>query len=111
MRPSRHSSGGPARYFDIAETGGRVGFITPLSHNFCDTCNRVRITCTGELYTCLGQEDRTDLRAPLRAHADDTPLHAAIDKALAAKKRGHDFVAQAQGAKATHQRPMSLTGG
>jgi cyclic pyranopterin phosphate synthase len=111
LAPSRHSSGGPARYFDIVETGGRVGFITPLSHNFCDTCNRVRITCTGELYTCLGQEDRTDLRAPLRARADDALLHAAIDRALAAKKRGHDFVAQAQGLKGTHQRPMSLTGG
>jgi len=111
LAPSRHSSGGPARYFDLAETGGRVGFITPLSHNFCETCNRVRVTCTGELYTCLGQEDRADLRAPLRASASDDLLNAAIDKALAAKKRGHDFVAQAHGVHAPHMRPMSLTGG
>ncbi|PPQ30316.1 GTP 3',8-cyclase MoaA [Rhodoblastus sphagnicola] len=111
LAPSHHCSGGPARYFDLAETGGRVGFITPLSHNFCETCNRVRVTCTGELYTCLGQEDRADLRAPLRASAGDDLLDAAIDKALAAKKRGHDFVAQAHGAMAPHHRPMSLTGG
>jgi cyclic pyranopterin phosphate synthase len=111
LQPSRHSSGGPARYFDMAETGGRIGFITPLSHNFCETCNRVRVTCTGELYTCLGQEDRADLRAPLRASAEDDLLNAAIDRALAAKKRGHEFAAQALGDKAPHQRPMSLTGG
>ncbi len=111
LKPSAHSSGGPARYFDVAETGRRIGFITPLSHNFCETCNRVRVTCTGELYTCLGQEDRTDLRAPLRASADDDLLNAAIDRALAAKKRGHEFAAQAFGDKAPHQRPMSLTGG
>jgi len=98
LTPSSHSSGGPARYFDVAETGGRIGFITPLSHNFCESCNRVRITCTGELYTCLGQEDRTDLRAPLRG-------------ALTQKKRGHDFVAQQHGTLAPHARPMSMTGG
>jgi len=111
LSPSSHASGGPARYFDVTETGGRIGFITPLSHNFCETCNRVRVTCTGELFTCLGQEDRADLRAPLRACADDGPLNAAIDKALKAKKRGHDFTAQAHGEKAPHHRPMSLTGG
>jgi cyclic pyranopterin phosphate synthase len=111
LAPSRHSSGGPARYFDLAETGGRIGFITPLSHNFCETCNRVRVTCTGALYTCLGQEDRADLRGPLRASSGDDLLYAAIDRALAAKKRGHDFVAQAQGVTAPHHRPMSLTGG
>jgi cyclic pyranopterin phosphate synthase len=111
LTPSGHCSGGPARYFDVAETGGRVGFITPLSHNFCETCNRVRVTCTGQLYTCLGQEDRADLRAPLRASSGDDLLNAAIDRALAAKKRGHDFVAQAHGIKAPHQRAMSLTGG
>jgi cyclic pyranopterin phosphate synthase len=111
LAPSGHSSGGPARYFDIAETGGRVGFITPLSHSFCDSCNRVRVTCTGELYTCLGQEDRTDLRAPLRASMENALLYAAIDRALAAKRRGHDFLAQAQGLQAPHLRPMSMTGG
>lgn len=111
LKPSAHSSGGPARYFDLAETGGRVGFITPLSHNFCETCNRVRVTCTGELFTCLGQEDRADLRAPLRASPQDDLLNAAIDRALAAKKHGHEFAAQAFGGKAPHQRPMSLTGG
>lgn len=111
LKPSAHSSGGPARYFEMAETGRRIGFITPLSHNFCETCNRVRVTCTGELYTCLGQEDRTDLRAPLRASADDRLLNAAIDRALAAKKRGHEFAAQAFGDQTPHQRPMSLTGG
>ncbi len=111
LKPSRHASGGPARYFDVAETGGRLGFITPMSHNFCESCNRVRVTCTGELYTCLGQEDRTDLRAPLRASAGDESLFTAIDKALAGKKRGHDFLAQQHGALAPHARPMSLTGG
>jgi cyclic pyranopterin phosphate synthase len=111
LAPSGHSSGGPARYFDVAETGGRIGVITPLSHNFCETCNRVRVTCTGELYTCLGQEDRADLRAPLRASSGDDLVYAAIDRALATKKRGHDFLAQAEGAMAPHHRPMSLTGG
>ena len=96
---------------EAKETGGRIGFITPLSNHFCDTCNRVRITCTGALYTCLGQEDMTDLRTPLRASPSDEALHAAIDRAIARKKRGHDFLAQAVGALAPHRRHMNLTGG
>ncbi len=111
LLPSTFASGGPARYFDVAETGGRVGFITPLSHNFCDTCNRVRVTCTGVLYTCLGQEDQTDLRAPLRASPGDALLHAALDDAMRRKPRGHDFVAQWAGSLAPGRRSMSLTGG
>jgi cyclic pyranopterin phosphate synthase len=111
LAPSAHASGGPAHYFDVAETGGRVGFITPLSQHFCDSCNRVRVTCTGQLYTCLGQEDRADLRGPLRASPDDSALHAALDEAMRRKPRGHDFVAQWSGARAPWRRPMSLTGG
>jgi GTP 3',8-cyclase len=111
LTPSAFASGGPARYFDVAETGGRVGFITPLSHNFCESCNRVRVTCTGTLYMCLGQEARVDLRAPLRASADDAALHAALDEAMRRKPRGHDFVKQWAGEISPHRRPMSLTGG
>ena len=111
MTPSAFASGGPARYFDIAETGGRVGLITPLSHNFCESCNRVRVTCTGMLYMCLGQENRVDLRAPLRASADDGALHAALDEAMRRKPRGHDFVKQWAGEISPHRRPMSMTGG
>jgi GTP 3',8-cyclase len=111
LSPSSHMSGGPARYFDVAETGGRVGFITPLSQHFCDACNRVRVTCTGELYTCLGQEDRTDLRGPLRSSSDDSALHAALDDAMRRKPRGHDFLAQWSGTIAPSPRPMSKTGG
>jgi cyclic pyranopterin phosphate synthase len=111
LSPSTHASGGPAHYFDVAETGGRVGFITPLSQHFCDSCNRVRVTCTGALYTCLGQEDRTDLRGPLRLSPDDSALHAALDEAMRRKPRGHDFDAQWSGALAPSRRPMSLTGG
>ncbi len=111
LAPSAHASGGPAHYFDVAETGGRVGFITPLSQHFCDSCNRVRVTCTGELYTCLGQEDRADLRGPLRSSPDDSALHAALDEAMRRKPRGHDFLAQWSGARAPSRRPMSLTGG
>ncbi|WP_298354206.1 GTP 3',8-cyclase MoaA [Rhodoblastus sp.] len=111
LSPSTHASGGPAHYFDVAETGGRVGFITPLSQHFCDSCNRVRVTCTGQLYTCLGQEDRVDLRGPLRSSPDDSALHAALDEAMRRKPRGHDFVAQWSGARAPSRRPMSLTGG
>ncbi len=111
LSPSTHASGGPAHYFDVAETGGRVGFITPLSQHFCDSCNRVRVTCTGELYTCLGQEDRADLRGPLRSSPGDSALHAALDEAMRRKPRGHDFVAQWSGARAPWRRPMSLTGG
>ncbi len=85
-------TGGPARYVRIAETGGRLGFITPLTHNFCESCNRVRLTCTGTLFMCLGQDDAADLRAPMRASESDDLLHAAIDEAILRKPKGHDFV-------------------
>ena len=103
------STGGPARYVEVAETGGRLGFITPLSHNFCEACNRVRLTCTGTLHTCLGQEDATDLRAVLRAGASDADLIAAIRGGVDTKPKGHDFeIARAAPAVARH---MSTTGG
>ena len=102
-------TGGPARYVRIAETGGRLGFITPLSHNFCDACNRVRLTCTGTLHTCLGRDDASDLRAVLRSGADEAGLRAAIFAAIGAKPQGHDFqIAAARPAVARH---MSTTGG
>jgi cyclic pyranopterin phosphate synthase len=103
------STGGPARYVRVAETGGRLGLITPLSHNFCESCNRVRLTCTGTLHTCLGQEDATDLRAVLRSGAGDAELVDAIRCAIDGKPRGHDFeIARRQPAVARH---MSTTGG
>ena len=103
------TTGGPARYVRVAETGGRLGFITPMSHNFCETCNRVRLTCTGTLHTCLGQEDATDLRAVLRAGASDAELVETIRAAIAGKPQGHDFeIARRQPAVARH---MSTTGG
>ncbi len=111
LTPSTHRTGGPARYFDVAETGGRLGLITPLTHNFCESCNRVRVTCTGTLYMCLGQEDSADLRAPLRASASDEPLHAAIEAAIRHKPRGHDFVIDRRSAAPALARPMSMTGG
>src|SRR5205809_1813974 len=89
---SDYRTGGPARYATVRETGGRLGFITPLTHNFCESCNRVRLTCTGTLYMCLGQEDAADLRAPLRAGPDDALLARAIDEAISRKPKGHDFV-------------------
>ena len=103
-------SGGPARYVRVRETGGRLGFITPMTHNFCELCNRVRVTCTGTLYMCLGQEDAADLRAPLRASREDAFLHAAIDAAIARKPKGHDFVIGRED-RPPLARPMSLTGG
>jgi cyclic pyranopterin phosphate synthase len=104
------NTGGPARYVRVAETGGRLGFITPMSHNFCEACNRVRLTCTGTLHTCLGQEDATDLRALLRAGASDAELAAAIRGAVLAKPKGHDFqIARAAGPSVS--RHMSVTGG
>jgi cyclic pyranopterin phosphate synthase len=106
-----HRTGGPARYVEVRETGGRLGFITPMSHNFCESCNRVRLTCTGTLYMCLGQEDAADLRAPLRSSPDDTALHDAIDQAIALKPKGHDFVIDRRGAKPAVARHMSVTGG
>ena len=102
-------TGGPARYARTDE-GGTIGFITPLSRNFCDGCNRVRVTCTGDMYLCLGQAARADLRAPLRASADDAPLDAAIDEAIGRKPKGHDFVISAGAAPAV-ERHMSVTGG
>ena len=111
LTPDAHGTGGPARYVRLAETGGRVGFITPLSHSFCETCNRVRVTCTGTLHTCLGQDDATDLRDLLRQNPqDDAPLRNAILDALATKPRGHDFVI-ARGSAPAVGRHMSTTGG
>jgi len=107
---SPYRSGGPARYVTVRETGGRLGFITPLTHNFCESCNRVRVTCTGTLYMCLGQEDSADLRAPLRASRDDALLHAAIEAAIARKPKGHDFVIGWE-ERPKLARPMSTTGG
>jgi cyclic pyranopterin phosphate synthase len=112
LTPLDHRTGGPARYVRVEETGGRLGFITPLSHNFCESCNRVRLTCTGTLYMCLGQDDQADLRAPLRAHPeDDGPLHAAIREALSRKPKGHDFRIERRGERPALTRPMSATGG
>ncbi len=104
-------TGGPARYVSVAETGGRLGFITPLSHNFCESCNRVRLTCTGTLYMCLGQEDAADLRGPLRASPDDGPLVTAIEDAILRKPKGHDFVIDRARRAPAVGRHMSVTGG
>lgn len=105
-------TGGPARYVQLDETGQTLGFITPLSHNFCESCNRVRLTCTGELFMCLGQEDNADLRSALRAHPDDdAPLEAAIRDAIALKPKGHDFDYSRQKADGQVSRHMSHTGG
>jgi GTP 3',8-cyclase len=106
-----YRSGGPARYVRVAETGGRLGFITPMTHNFCESCNRVRITCTGTLYMCLGQEDAADLRKPLRASESDAPLFAAIDEAIARKPKGHDFIIDRRHKRPALARHMSVTGG
>jgi len=105
------NTGGPARYVRIAETGGRLGFITPMTHNFCEACNRVRITCTGTIHTCLGQEDATDLRAPLRASADDVLVSEAIDRAIGTKPKGHDFIIDRRHNRPSVSRHMSVTGG
>ena len=107
LTPSTYATGGPARYMDIAETGQRLGFITPLTHNFCEKCNRVRLTCTGKLYMCLGQEDEADLRTPLRRTPTDESLDAAILEAISRKPKGHDFIIN-RPALARH---MSVTGG
>jgi GTP 3',8-cyclase len=106
-----YRTGGPARYVRVKETGGRLGFITPMTHNFCESCNRVRITCTGTLYMCLGQEDAADLRAPLRASESDNLLYAAIDEAIARKPKGHDFVIDRHHRRPSLSRHMSVTGG
>ena len=111
LRDLNYRSGGPARYVEVEETGGRLGFITPLTHNFCESCNRVRITCTGRLYMCLGQQDSADLRAPLRAAANDDLLDAAIEAAIAYKPKGHDFIIDRTHPDPAVPRHMSVTGG
>lgn len=105
------STGGPARYVAVKETGGRLGFITPMTHNFCESCNRVRLTCTGTLYMCLGQDDAADLRTALRASDDDAYLSAAIDEAIARKPKGHDFIIDRAHRRPAVARHMSVTGG
>ena len=104
-------TGGPARYVRVNETGGKLGFITPMTHNFCESCNRVRITCTGTLHTCLGHEDASDLRKPLRASADNELLGAAIDRAIGLKPKGHDFIIDRRHNRPSVSRHMSVTGG
>jgi cyclic pyranopterin phosphate synthase len=111
LTETSYRTGGPARYFDVAETGRRLGFITPMTHNFCESCNRVRLTCTGTLYMCLGQDDAADLRQVLRQDADDAGLEDAIREAITRKPRGHDFVIDRRRPAAAVGRTMSLTGG
>ncbi len=111
LEDSDYATGGPARYVTVRETGRRLGFITPLTHNFCEACNRVRLTCTGTLYMCLGQSDSADLRAPLRASASDAELDAAIDTAIARKPKGHDFIIDRDHRGPGVARHMSVTGG
>jgi cyclic pyranopterin phosphate synthase len=106
-----YRSGGPARYVRVAETGGLLGFITPLTHNFCESCNRVRVTCTGTLYMCLGQEDAADLRKPLRASEGNDLLNTTIDEAIARKPKGHDFIIDRRHRRPALARHMSVTGG
>jgi cyclic pyranopterin phosphate synthase len=106
-----YRTGGPARYVKVKETGGRLGFITPMTHNFCESCNRVRVTCTGTLYMCLGQEDAADLRKPLRVSENNQALYAAIDDAIARKPKGHDFIIDRRHKRPALARHMSVTGG
>jgi cyclic pyranopterin phosphate synthase len=106
-----YRTGGPARYVRVKETNGRIGFITPLTHNFCESCNRVRLTCTGTLYMCLGQDDAADLRAPVRASEIDAALDAAILEAIASKPKGHDFIIDRRHDRPAVARHMSVTGG
>ncbi|MDX1402022.1 MAG: GTP 3',8-cyclase MoaA [Kiloniellales bacterium] len=106
-----YKTGGPARYVRCAETGGRIGFITPMTHNFCESCNRVRLTCTGMLYMCLGQDDSADLRVPLRQSDDNALLEAAIDEAISRKPKGHDFIIDRRHRRPAVARHMSVTGG
>jgi len=106
-----YNSGGPARYVNVTETGQRIGFITPMTHNFCESCNRVRLTCTGTLYMCLGQEDAADLRAPVRASQQDDLLEAAIHEAIGRKPKGHDFIIDRRRGDSGVGRHMSVTGG
>ena len=111
LEDADYQTGGPARYFTIAQTGRRIGFITPMTHNFCESCNRVRLTCTGTLYMCLGQDDQADFRRILRAGATDDELDAAIIAAIAHKPQGHDFVIDRRSQKPALTRHMSVTGG
>jgi cyclic pyranopterin phosphate synthase len=112
LEPTDYRTGGPARYFTVKETGRRIGFITPMTHNFCESCNRVRLTCTGTLYMCLGQDDAADLRQVLRdPEAGDEGLRAAIEAAMRRKPKGHDFVIERRQAKPAVARHMSVTGG
>ena len=111
LEDSPERTGGPARYVRIKETGGQLGFITPLTHNFCESCNRVRLTCTGRLYMCLGQEDAADLRTPLRLSESNEGLERAIEDAIARKPKGHDFVIDRRRAQPAVGRHMSVTGG
>ena len=106
-----YNSGGPARYVEVAETGRKIGFITPMTHNFCESCNRVRLTCTGTLYMCLGQEDAADLRGPLRASEDNDLLENAIAEAIGRKPKGHDFIIDRRRKSPAVGRHMSVTGG
>jgi len=106
-----YKTGGPARYVEVKETGGKIGFITPMTHNFCESCNRVRVTCTGTLYMCLGQDDAADLRAPLRASESDELLSSAIDEAISRKPMGHDFIIDRSTKRPAVSRHMSVTGG
>ncbi len=108
---SDYRTGGPARYSTVRETGGRLGFITPLTHNFCESCNRVRLTCTGTLFMCLGQEDAADLRTPVRQSESDEPLERAIHEAIARKPKGHDFIIDRRHQRPAIARHMSVTGG
>jgi GTP 3',8-cyclase len=108
---SDYKTGGPARYYTVRETGQRLGLITPMTHNFCESCNRVRLTCTGTLFMCLGQEDAADLRAPLRASESDAPVEAAIRAAIDRKPKGHDFIIDRRHDRPAVSRHMSVTGG
>jgi cyclic pyranopterin phosphate synthase len=111
MEDIDYMTGGPARYVRVKETGGRLGFITPMTHNFCESCNRVRLTCTGTLYMCLGQDDAADLRAPLRASEGNELVSHAIDEAIGRKPKGHDFIIDRRTSRPAVARHMSVTGG
>ncbi len=111
LEDTDYRTGGPARYTECRETGQKIGFITPLTHNFCESCNRVRLTCTGTLYMCLGQEDAADLCRPLRADENNEPLDAAIEEAIGRKPKGHDFIIDRRVSQPSVQRHMSVTGG
>src|SRR5580704_9352878 len=111
LEDTDYRTGGPARYFNVKETGRRIGFITPMTHNFCESCNRVRLTCTGTLFMCLGQEDAADLRTPLRQSEGDEVLEAAIREAIGRKPKGHDFIIDRRHQRPALSRHMSVTGG